>query len=236
MRFNEQLSIAGVPSGQYSQANEVLEYANDQIQGLILAKWKVRIKKAKEISEILKWEDERLIDVRPDLFAWDIAPMINITAHGDNARWVSTPQGGRPAPGQWMNQDPSSEEYHMAIASNYWCEGEHPRSKQSRFAWYRRNAGEYMAYKHGLDIDLTNGVKVYRGSNEDQTVVVFNCGDVWQMNATKKVWGSFGIRTRIGFEINNVWNEEKNLQAWFPIKDHSLKAPVTWSTLPSFGD
>lgn len=236
MRFNDQLSIAGVPTADYQIANEVLEHAYDQIQGLIVAKWKVRIMKPEQISKILKWEDERLIDVRPDLFAWDIAPMINITAHGDNAHWVSTPEGGRPAPGRWLNPDPTSEEYRLAVQSNYWCEGTHPRSIESRFAWYRRNAGEFMAYKNGMKIDLTQGVKVYRGTKGKETVTVFNCGDVWQLNATTKYFGNIGIKTRIGFEINNVWNEGQNIQAWYPIPGYELKAPVTWSNLPTFGD
>ena len=50
----------------------------------------------KKISKLIPWEAERLIDVKPELAYMDIAPMINITAHGDNATWVMTPEGGRP--------------------------------------------------------------------------------------------------------------------------------------------
>lgn len=235
MNYSDLFHIAGVPEVDHKQGCEVLYFANEQIQGLIVDKFKVRLFKNNEIAKMMKWEDERLIDVRPDLFSWDIAPMLNITGHGDNVPWVTTLEGGRPAPGQWLNPDPNSDEYKNAVKANYWCEGEHPRSQKSRAAWYRRNAGEFMAYKNGLDIDLSKGVEVYKGETKTDIVKVLKCGDVWQLNYQKKVWGPIQMNYRYGFEISNVWSESQNIQAWYPIPNYTLKAPVTWSGLPKIG-
>lgn len=61
------------------------------------------------------------------------------------ATWVMTPEGGRPFPGQWLDPNDVS-----AIEANYWCKGQHPRSKKSRKLWYQRNAGEYVAWERGV--------------------------------------------------------------------------------------
>ena len=39
------------------------------------------------------------------------------------------------------------------MAANYWAEGTHPRSEASRRAWYRRNGGEYRAWRLGVPVD-----------------------------------------------------------------------------------
>ncbi len=228
MDYLKHLAAAGVPATLYGTAAAALDQARERIKGLTLAKWRVRLFRAGEISRLLPWSAERLIDVRPDLAAWDIAPMVNITAHGDNAPWQETPQGGRPVPGRWLNPDPTSDEYRQAVAANYWCPGEHPRSAKSRKAWYRRNAGEYAAWARGMPIDLSAGVQVWRGNG----VTVRRCGDAWQIVAAWKLLGLVPMVTRIGYELDNVWVERTGEQAWYPLPGFELRATVTWSVLP----
>lgn len=225
MDLESLLTQAGVPARLLPEALESLETARARSSGLLLSKWKVRLFKAGKIARMIPWSAERLVDVRPDLADWDIAPAVNTTAHGDNAPWVMTPDGYRPAPGRWLNQDPASQEYRGAVAANYWCKGEHPRSEASRKAWYRRNAGEYRAWRLGCPVDLdevqtwsANGVTVYR------------CGAAWEIVAQDKWLGFIPVRVRVGFEIDNLF--QGGVQAWYPIAGHDLRAPVTWSVLP----
>lgn len=219
------LIAAGVPESLHAQAIACLREADELSDGLTWAKWKVRLFKAGKIARMLPWEAERLLEVRPDLADWDIAPAVNITAHGDNAGWVMTPDGSRPASGRWINQDPASEEYRNAVASNYWCKGEHPRSQKSRKAWYRRNAGEYRAWRLGMSVDLDN-VQVWQANG----AAVYRCGDAWEIVAQDKWLGIIPVRVRVGFEIDNLF--QGGVQAWYPIAGHELRAPVTWSVLP----
>jgi len=221
MNLIKHLQAAGVPDHYHPAAIAALEDARERAQGLTWAKWKVRLFKARKIAKLLPWHAERLIDVRPDLAAWDIAPMFNITAHGDNVPWP----GGMPAPGAWLDDTPE------ARAANYWCEGEHPRSEKSRKAWYRRNAGEYEAWARGMPVDLAAGVQVWRAPG----VAVYHCGGAWQIVATVQLVGKLHLRVRVGYELSNVWSEAKGVQAWYPITGHDLRAPVTWSVLPASG-
>lgn len=220
------LKAAGVPEHLWVDAMDSLDEAYDRSRGLTLAKWRVRLFKAGKIAELIPWEAERLIDVRPDLADWDIAPVVNITAHGDNAPWVMTPDGGRPAPGRWMNADPTSEDYERAVRSNYWCKGEHPRSKESRKAWYRRNAGEYRAWRLGQPVDPAN---VQRWTQGDTTVI--RAGNAWQIVAKEKWLGIIPVKVRVGHEIDNVVSPD-GTQNWYPIAGHELRAPVSWSVIP----
>lgn len=229
MNIAKYLATAGVPQGLHADALACLEEADRKSDGLTWAKWKVRLFKAGEISELIPWEAERLLEVRPDLADWDIAPMINITAHGDNPPWQMTPKGGRPVPNGWLSTDQESYEYQTAVIANYWCKGEHPRSKKSRKAWYRRNAGEFLAWRLGEPVDLTSGVNVWRRDG----VAVYRCGSAWQVIAKWKLLGLVPMSTRIGYEINNIWVEEFNEQAWYPIDGYELRAPLTWSILPN---
>ncbi|PUA95533.1 hypothetical protein C8C99_0333 [Acidovorax sp. 107] len=222
MNYLKHLRAAGVPDHYHSAAIAALEGARERAQGLTWAKWRVRLFKAGKIAQLLPWTAERLVDVRPDLADWDIAPMVNITAHGDNVPWVMTPEGGRPAPGQWL--DPADAQ---AVAANYWLPGTHPRSPESRKAWYRRNAGEYRAWRLGVPVDLSKGVQVWRGG----CVTVYRCGDAWQLIAQDKLL-FIPIVVRIGYEISNLWRESDGAQLWFPISGADLRAPVTWSVLP----
>lgn len=231
MRFLEYLIRAGVPGHLHQVAIGALEDARQRAKGLTWAKWRVRIFKAGKIADMLPWDAERLIDLRPDLAAWDIAPMTNITAHGDNVPWVSTPDGWRPAPGRWLNEDPVSDEYQQAVAACYWCDGEHPRSKTARKAWYRRNAGEHEAWARGKSVNVMNA-RAWHGPG----VVVYECDGAWQINAADKWLGVVPVKVRIGYEISNVWRESDGAQLWFPIPGKDLRAPVTWSILPGRGD
>lgn len=217
MNLIKHLQAAGVPDHYHPAAIAALEGARERAQGLTWAKWRVRLFKAGKIAKLLPWHAERLIDVRPDLAAWDIAPMVNITAHGDNVPWPD----GRPAPGAWLDDTPE------ARAANYWCEGEHPRSVKSREAWYRRNAGEYEAWARGMPVDPQSGVQVWRGNGS----TVYRCGDAWQVIAQDKfLFIPFVVR--VGYEISNLWRESDGAQLWFPIPGADLRAPVTWSVLP----
>lgn len=222
MNLLKHLQAAGVPDHYHPAALEALEHARERAQGLTWAKWRVRLFKAGQIAKLLPWSAERLVDVRPDLADWDIAPMVNITAHGDNVPWVETPEGGRPAPGQWL--DPADAQ---AVAANYWLPGTHPRSPESRKAWYRRNAGEYRAWRLGVPVDLSTGVQVWRGNGS----TVYRCGDAWQVIAQDKLL-FIPVVVRIGYEISNLWRESDGVQLWFPIPGADLRAPVTWSVLP----
>ena len=220
------LLAAGVPSELHDQAISCISLAKERAKGLVWIKWKTRLFHTKMVSEIIPWEAERLIDVKPELAYMDIAPMINITAHGDNAPWVMTPEGGRPFPGQWLDPNDKS-----AIEANYWCKDEHPRSKKSRKLWYQRNAGEYVAWERGVPCkDFKKGVvKVW----EDNDVRVLNWGDAWQIKALKHLLGPLKLKIDIGFEIDNIWVESNDEQSWYPIPGYDLRAPVVWYVLPS---
>lgn len=225
MNLQNLLRSAGVPAHLHREALDSLADAERRARGLLWHKLKVRLVRAKKIAEMIPWHLDRLIDVRPDLADWDVAPMVNITAQGDNAPWVMTPDGYRPAPGRWMSQDPESEEYKQAVAANYWCEGEHPRSTKSRKAWYRRNAGEYRAWRLGAPVDIDDVQAWYANG-----VTVYQCGAAWEIVAQDKWLGIIPVRVRIGYEIDNLF--QNGVQAWYPIAGHDLRAPVSWSVLP----
>ena len=80
MNLQKHLQAAGVPESLRAQAIACLREADKLSDGLTWAKWKVRLFKAGKIAKLLPWGAERLIDVRPDLADWDIAPAVNITA------------------------------------------------------------------------------------------------------------------------------------------------------------
>lgn len=237
MNIDKLLTVAGLTGNEKQIAIDCLLEAHKRADGLLLHKLKARWLKAGKLAKALAWESERLIDVDSSLAEYDIEPMLNITAQGDNAPWMDfSALGGRPIEGHWLNPNPESHDYKNAVASCYWCPGHHPRSHEARKAWYRRNGGAYRAYQLGVALDLYTGVKVWRGTVGKTTVRVYNCGVAWQVNAIKKIVGKLCISTRIGYEITNVWNESSGLQAWYPIAGHILKAPVTWSVLPKWSD
>lgn len=230
------LTIAGLSETEKQSALDCLALAKKRKNGLLWHKIKARYFMAGKIAKALTWHDERVVNAKPEWSSYDIEPLINVTAQGDNAPWVETIQGGRPTEGHWLRLDPNSANYKDAVASCYWAKGKHPRSYEARKAWYRRNGGAYRAYELGLPVDLSTGVKVWSGTSGKLSVKVYRCGDAWQVNATRKLFGRLSVKTRIGYEITNVWREESGLQAWYPIAGYALKAPVTWSVLPSWSD
>lgn len=216
MDVEKLLRQAGVEDEFIPSALTTLKEADSKSDGLFWKKWKTRLFKAGEISKKLRWEDERLIDRFPELKDCDIAPMYNITANGDNIPWPDN----FPAPGAWMTESPE------ARAACYWCEGEHPRNTKARKAWYRRNAGEYIAYELGTPVELSKPRKW--ASNE---VTVRKLGDAWQLDAKTKVLGFIPVKVRIGYEISNIVSDE-GVQKWYPLPGYSMKAPLTWSVIP----
>lgn len=228
-RITELLQLAGLEGVDLAHAEDSLAIARLNAEGLTWAKWKVRLFKAGKIADALRWEDERLVDIMPSKADWDIAPMVNITAHGDNVPWVD----GRPVPGVWLDQNPDSPEYRLAVAANYWCKGEHPRSKKSRKAWYRRNAGEFRAWRLGMPVNPNGdarGAWFFRG--DDTSVDVYRMGNAFLLKATTKVFPGLYLKTRIGFEVDNVITPT-GVQGWYPAPGFELRAPVTWSVLPT---
>jgi len=226
------LTIAGVPPDLHRQAQDALTLAQGRSSGLFAAKLKTRLLRAGKIAKAMPWEAERLIDVRPDWADDDIAPMLNITGHGDNGPWHETPAGGRPVVGYWLNPDPASDEYREAVAKCYWCPGHHPRSDKARKAWYRRNGGEYRAWSLGIPVDPSLPVERWQGKEGRLSVSVVRCGDAWILNTERRLIGPLVLRGRYGFEVDNVFSGQYSPQMWFPIPGYELRAPVTWSTVP----
>ena len=231
-QLTEYLTLAGVPDGLHAQVIDCMSEARKRSAGLTWAKWRTRLLKAGRIAKAMPWEANRLIDVRPDWADCDIAPMLNITGHGDNGDWVDTPDGGRPDPDRWLNQDPASEDYQEAVAKCYWCPGHHPRSEKARRAWYRRNAGEYRAWRLGLPVDTTTKLAVWTGEQGNTTVTVCRSGGAWLIKSRRKVLGKLHIKTRVGFEVDNVFSGVYDPQMWYPLPGVELRAPVTWSVMP----
>ncbi len=230
MTPSQALSLAGVPQEMHAEALASVALAKQRSSGLTWAKWKVRLFKAGKIADLLDWNDERLCIKHPELCDWDIAPMLNVTAHGDNGPWA--PDGSRPLSNYWRNPDPASADFAAAVEANYWLPGTHPRSKASRKAWYRRNAGEYEAYMRGAQIDPTQGFEIWRGSDGKTSAVVWHASGAWLVKTSTKLMGKLHINGRHGYEIDNVFSGDYTAQMWWPVPGYELKAPVTWSTLP----
>lgn len=228
MNHTEHLAIAGVPQDLHTEALAALAKAEQASAGITKAKIKTRLLMAGKIAKALPWDAERLIDVRPDWAAHDIAPMLNITAQGDNGPWVDTPDGGRPVSGYWLDADPASAEYKAAAAKNYWSPKSHPRSTKSRKAWYRRNGGEYLAWQRGEPIDTANPVQEWSGTNGKLQVTVVRSGSAWIVKTRKQLAGPLVLTGRFGFESDNVFCGPGRSQAWFPLPGVELRAPATW--------
>lgn len=239
MNTPDLLHIAGVPVPLHTAALESMAEAEHRASGLLWHKLKVRYIHAEKIAQLIPWEAERLIDVRPDLASWDIEPIQHIRSYGDSApHWHMTPDGGRPVPGAWLDTDPASAEYQEAVASCYWCPGHHPRSRGAVKAWYRRNGGAYEAYQRGLTVNPADGFKQWAGDHDGTSARVSRIGDAWIVAAEKR-YGPLTLRIRKGFEVDNVFGQRRGemqfVQMWFPIAGHDLRAPATWSMRPKFG-
>ena len=239
MNVSKYLAIAGVPSELHADAVACIELARERAKGLLWHKIKVRFFRAGKIAKAMEWHHNRLLYVKPEWAEWDIAPMINIRGHGDNGDWIvvpvspKTPQGSYPTEDDWTNPDPTSAEYVYAVSKNYWAKGLHPRSPESRKAWYRRNGGEYLAWKRGLPVQLPATVQVWKGEQNGLQVKVTRSGSSWIIVTRKALLGKLSLHGRLGFEIDNVL-QTNGCPSWFPLDGYELRAPVTWSIRPRF--
>lgn len=218
---------AGLTAGQREAAMQCFRDAQDRARGLLWHKFKTRYIKARSLAKRMTWEAERLIDIDPSLLTYDVAPAINVKILGDFFPWVWTPAGDRPTTGQWLNPDPSSEEYQLAARSNLWTKGVHPRTRKSHIGAIRRNGGEGEAYLRGRAVNVANA-RVFRGRD----VAVFECDGAWQLNANTKILGVIPVRVRLGYEISNLWRETDAVQLWHMVPGYELRAPLTCSVMP----
>lgn len=224
------LAIAGVPETLRAACLENLAVAEERSRGMTWHKLKVRLLRAGKIARLLEWEDNRLIDHYPDCASWDVAPMRNITAQGDNGPWDED----GPFDDYWLSTDPASAEYQNAISRNYWCPGEHPRSEKSRKAWYRRNGGEHEAWTRGWPVHSAATYQTWEGTQGRTWARVHVCDGGWYVEV-RKTYGPIVIVGQYGFEIGNVFHERPGntrVQAWYPLPGYELRATVTWSTIP----
>ena len=227
------LQIAGVPEKHYKAATASIELASKRTEGLLLHKMKARYLKAKKISNILQWEDERLCVKYPKYAEYDIAPMRNITCNGDHLPWKNTTEGGRPDPDAWMNKDPNSLEYQEAVmnaTSLRYFSGNHPRSRKAREMWYRRNGGEYLAWERGQVIRPSEGFERWTGTQGSTQVIATRADGAWIIRASERT-GPFRVVTRVGFEVDNIYSGMYSPQAWFPIEGYELRGCATHSVL-----
>lgn len=221
------LELAGVPEYLHSDAMLSLALAELSYGSLDWFKIKAKLFKAGTISKTMQWEHNRLLEAKPEWSKYDVAPMLNITGHGDNAPWDETT--GLPVQNRWLDPNPESEDYKAAVASCYWCPGNHPRSPKARKAWYRRNAGEYTAHDRGAVVDITAPLLSWEGNG----IQVLNLGDVWFIKGSSPILGKLVWKFEYGFEINNLKNLNQ-VQCWYPLPGVTLKAPVVWSKIPSW--
>ena len=219
------LSKAGVPAAFHPSAIASLTLAKDRSSGLLWNKIDARLFKANKIAELLQWENNRLIEVKPEWADYDIAPMLNITSNGDNAPWIdySTPNENA-----YLDKSPESEDYLNAVVSCYWFKGHHPRSQLARRAWYRRNGGEFAAYNRGVPVNIKAPLNFW----ENNGLYVFQLEDVWLIKGKRHIIGSLAWEFKYGFEIDNIKGITQE-QRWYPIPGYELKAPAVWSSHPS---
>lgn len=234
MKLNKYLDIAGITdTAQREMIQLCMNLADERSKGLLWFKIKARFFKAGKIAKALKWESNRLIEVRPDWADYDIAPITKITCNGDNGPWEGPIGSDRPVESFWMNPDPESVEYQVALHSKYAKGKYHPRSEAFRKMWYRRNSGEYLAYRRGLIVDASKGVQTFAGTKGRTTVKLWHSDNAWLILISIRIIGKYRINIRRGFEVANIFSGTTSPQAWFPIPGYDLMAPVTWSTLPS---
>lgn len=228
MNYTKLLKVALTDSVMIDSAAASLAECKRRASGSTWKKWKVRLFKAGWIADQLAWSNNRLIEVHPDLLDMDIEPVTKVSSNGDNGPWDGAP--GHPIEDCWLNEDTGSAEYRDAVNNCYWSRGNHPRSKQARKDWYRRNAGAGYVYRVGCPVDEIEGLKIWRGRSGRTDVVVFKSGDAWQMHTYTKLIGNLKFMRRIGFEVDNVFSGTIAAQAWFAIDALPvLKAPVSWT-------
>ena len=228
LNLKKYLEKTNIPAQLLPVAMSVLEDARGRAKWLNARKWWVRLVKSKGIAKKLSWESERLVDVDPSRMAEDIAPSLSVTCYGDHIDW--NPATNMPEAGTWLNQDPESDDYKLAVAATKEAGylGVHPRSFEFHRWWYRRNGGEGLAWMRGMPVDMPNRPTEYNGKD----VRLLCSGDAWQLIAFKPLIGSFGLRISLGYEIANVWNFDKDAQGHYSLPGYELRAPLTWSILP----
>lgn len=232
VQIAELLQAAGVPPTLWPEAQASIDKARAATGGTLGAMtWRkhyVRLFRAGKIAKLLPWTANRLLDVDPDMAEWDIAPMLNITANGDNVQWAETPDGGRPNPNSWMSVDPESVDYRAAVDACYWAPGCHPRSPEARKAWYRRNACEFIAWELGCPV----GTNVQEWTANGITVL--RSGDAWQIHGAVPLLGPLKLKIDIGYEVANVFAKVngKWVQGWYPLPGYELRACVVWMRHP----
>ena len=226
-RIQQFLDLSAVPSQLHGSAMACMEESKTRIKGTNLQKWKTRLFKAKAISKLLKWEDNRLVDVKPEWASHDIAPVPNVTANGDNAPWISATEAN---PNAYLNKDPLSDDYKEAVARNYWCEGHHPRSERSRLAWYRRNGGEFLVWQKGRAVKprtLGATFQQWTFKDKDFDIEIQEQEGVWQINAERRLIGPLWVSYRLGYELDNAG-------LWLPMEGYEFRATLVWTILPAF--
>lgn len=232
MDYASLLTKAGVPQELHQEALDSLNKAKKNAKWLNTKKWYVRLFKANKISKMLSWDNNRLIEVAPDKLHWDIAPMKNITANGDNGPWIGPVGSDVPVEAFYTNPDPESEDYKHALEACYWSRGNHPRSRKARKDWYRRNAGEGLAYSLGETVDTEEQLTRWIHESDDEIIHVCKSGKSWILLYERKLIGKIWLESRMGFECDNVFSGDYSPQMWYPIDGFELKAPCTWSTRP----
>lgn len=228
VQITDLLQAAGVPPTLWPEAQASIDKAraaHGWTLGLMtLRKHYVRLFKAGKIAKLLPWSANRLLDVRPDLAEWDIAPVRNVTCNGDNMPWDESGPVAEP----WSDPDLASADYRFAVLRNYWLHGTHPRSPEARKAWYRRNACEYVAWERGSPVGA--GVQEWTGGG----ITVLRSGDAWQIHGAVPLLGPLKLKIDIGYEVANVFvrRADQWVQGWYPLPGYELRACVVWMRHP----
>lgn len=228
VQIAELLQATGVPPTLWPEAQASIDKARAAHGwSLGLMTWRkhfTRLFRAGKIASLLAWEDNRLIDKHPELAEWDIAPVRNVTCNGDNAPWDET----GPVAAPWIDSDPDSADYQLAVQRNYWLPGTHPRSPEARKAWYRRNACEYVAWQRGMPVGTS--VQEWTGGG----ITVLRSGDAWQVYGVVPWLGPIRRKIDIGYEVANVFvrRADQWVQGWYPLPGYELRACVVWMRHP----
>ena len=218
------LEIAGVPVEKHPWIASQQKQAKKAAKGMLWHKIKARLWYGPRAAAKLPWDAERLPE---DQRQWDIAPVLNVTANGDSIPWEVVDGVSKPRSEYWLNPDPKSAEYHEAINANYWKPGHHPRSRKARKAWYRRNGGEYAAWRRGKEL-YTPGVSVWNGERGRVRVTVVGTSNVYLIHTSTRLVGKLRLIWRTGYEVDNVAWRSLDSSGWVPMPGDKHRAPLTW--------
>lgn len=226
MNILEYLTRAGVPAHYHADAIASIESARDRASGLLWIKFVARYIKAGNMARaVVDRKVVRASDANPDFARYDVEPVANINAFGDNAV-------GLVGENVYV-QTEGSPEYLASCKRNYWTTPKHtvwPGTYESVKAQYRRNGGAAEAYARG-EVVFPEVCQSW----EADGVKVYHSPGIWQIVTKDKWLGFIPVRIRIGYEIDNVVNVEKKTAKWTPFAGRPLRAPVTWSVRPGSG-